>query len=396
MKKVLLGSSALLAAGFVASPALAADGIKLSIGGYMNTAVLVNIDDNSKHVSNSNRNPDLGHGHYSDGVFQDARLKFSGETTLDNGVTVGARVTLYAEQVSGNQFHDAFAYFRGGFGDLRIGAQDGALQALCVTPVGGTENFGAFSQNQVINNAFSGMSAGVCNGVGSFRSANGDRAQKIVYITPNFAGFQLGLSWTPNGDKKSADDGVGDFHSGMPKVTDGEQRNIVDVALNYSRDFDGWSIDWDGAVSLALSQGGHDYPRDNKGRFYQTGLNLTFGQWSVGGAFQYYDNGLNNANEDEDGVVGNQDGWVAGGGIAYNVDAWTVGLQYSHSQFDNLTKANRSRSVNTVALTGKYDMGPGIALDSTVQYTWANGQHGDAAAGGYHAVSLGLGTSFNF
>jgi outer membrane protein OmpU len=45
MKKVLLGTSALLGAGLVASPAFAADGIKLSVGGFFKTAYMVNFDD---------------------------------------------------------------------------------------------------------------------------------------------------------------------------------------------------------------------------------------------------------------------------------------------------------------------------------------------------------------
>ncbi len=401
MKKVLLGTSALLGAGLIASPAFAADGIKLSLGGYMRTAVLVNIDDHGNHNDSGFTVPDLGDKRYADGVFADGNIIFKGQTTLDNGLTVGARFDLYAENKNNNQWKRAYAFFQGGFGELRLGASDGALQTLCVTPVGGTANFGAFSQNQVINNAFSGFSAGVCNGVASVRGARGDRAQGITYMTPNFGGFQLGLSWKPNGDKKTANDGVADFHSGMPKVTNGEQRNIIDVAANYTRDFDGWGIAWSGAASIAASQGGKNYPDKNKSQFYHTGLNLTFGNLSVGGAFEYYKNyNLSQTLADiaggRSGTTGGQDAWVAGGGIAYNVDAWTVGLQYSHSKYEGLTIAGQDRNINTVALTGKYAMGPGIALDGTLQYTWANGQKGDQAHGGYDSFGIGLGTAFTF
>ncbi len=402
MKKVLLGTSALLGAGLIASPAFAADGIKLSLGGYLNTAVLVNFDDSSSHHSSSNRAPDLGHNHYADGVFTDGNIIFKGQTTLDNGITVGARFDLYAENKSGNQWKRAYAFFQGGFGELRLGASDGALQTLCVTPVGGTANFGAFSQNQVINNAFSGFSAGVCNGVASFRSVSaktgaglGDRAQGITYLTPNFGGFQLGVSWKANGNRKSADDGVGDFHSGMPTVQNGEQRNIIDAAVNYTRDFNGWGLAWSGGASITASEGGKNYPSDNKSQQYQTGLNLTFGNFSVGGAFEYYKN-YQLATDVNGTLQGGQDAWVAGGGVAYNIDAWTVGLQYSHAKYTGLTTADRDRNINTVALTGKYDMGPGIALDGTLQYNWASGQTGDAAHGGYHSFGIGLGTAFTF
>ncbi|MBA4100348.1 MAG: porin, partial [Rhodospirillum sp.] len=48
MKKVLLGTTALLGAGLVASPAFAADGIKLGVGGFFKTAYMMNFDDDDE------------------------------------------------------------------------------------------------------------------------------------------------------------------------------------------------------------------------------------------------------------------------------------------------------------------------------------------------------------
>lgn len=392
MKKVLLGTSALLGAGLVASPAFAADGIKLGIGGFFNTAVEGNWD--------NHKSGDLGNNRYNDSVDSDGEIYFTGKTTLDNGLTVGARVELEAEQ-NNDQIDAAYIYFQGGFGEVRVGSTNGALMAMCVTPVGGTSNFGAFSQDQVLSNAFSGYSNGICNSVDGFGNFNGEehnRSQKIVYITPNFGGFQLGLSWSPNGGHESSH--VTDFHSGQPSAVNGEQRNVVDAYANFSHDFDGWSLAWGGGGSWALSTGGKESLATQgtagtvigweKNSYYQSGLNLTFGSFSIGAAGEYY----HNFNGFSDGTTG--DGWVVGGGAAYNIDAWTVGFQYSHGDWQ-FTNNGGGRKINTAALTGKYDMGPGIALDATAQYTWADsGSNADAAHGGYHAVGVGLGTEFTF
>jgi hypothetical protein len=374
MKKILLGSGALLAAGAVANPAFAADGIKLGLGGFFRTAIDFNFD--------NHQSGDLGNNKYNDGVFSDGEIYFVGKTTLDNGLTVGARVELEAEE-STDQIDAAYIYFQGGFGETRIGSLKGALAQLCITPVGGTANFGAFSQDQTINNAFSGKSAGVCNAVDGWVSGQKDKSQKIVYITPNFGGFQLGLSWSPNGARENT--GVTGFHSGMPDVTNGEQRNVVDAYATFKRDFGGWGVQWGGGGSWGLTLGGTPSATQSKGENYQTALNLNFGNLSVGGAFEYYNNGFGK----------DRDFWVAGAGAAYKFDAFTVGLQYSHSQGE-ISALNIDRRINTMALTGNYAMGPGISLDGTIQYTWAGGDTGDAAHGGYHAVSLGLGTSFTF
>jgi predicted porin len=367
MKKVLLGTSALLGAGLVASPAFAADGIKLELGGFFQTAVLGNWDD---HQSG-----DAGNKRYNDGVFSDAEVYFKGKTTLDNGLTVGARIELEGEQ-SGDQIDAAYVYFQGGFGEVRIGSQNSALANACVTPVGGTANFGAFSQDQVPSNIFrAGMlsSHAVCGSLV-------DKSQKIVYITPNFGGFQLNLSWTPNGSHESS--GVTGFHSGMPDVVDNEPRNVVDAYASFSHDFSGWSLSWGGGGQWQLSTGGTQ--TGHKAAIYQTGLNLTFGSLSVGGVFEYDNNTISHTD----------DAWTAGGGVAYNVDAWTVGLQYAHSHGSDPVAGEHDLSANTLALTGKYDMGPGIALDGTLQYSWGN--PGGTFNNSYDAVSVGLGTAFTF
>src|SRR5260221_5341285 len=251
---------------------------------------------------------------------------------------------------------------------------------MCVTPVGGTTNFGAFSQNQIINNAYGGFSAGVCNSVDDVRGA--DKSQKIVYISPNFGGFQLGASWAPNGNHESS--GVTGSHTGMPAVEDGDQRNIVDVYGTYAHDFAGWSVNWGGGGSWTLSNGGVS-PSHNKGAAYQTGLNITVGNLSFGGSGEYYKNGM----------APNQDAWIAGAGAAYNIDAWTVGLQYSYGDVE-FAGHNVDRKINTVAVTGKYDLGPGISLDATAQYAWVNADKADTGADGYKSFGLGLGTAFTF
>jgi len=388
MKKVLLGSSALLVAGLAASPAFAADGIKLGLGGFFRTAVEGNWDNNSTGK--------LGDNRYNDSVDSDGEIYFTGKTTLDNGLTVGARVELEAEQAN-DQIDAAYAYFQGGFGEVRVGSLSGALGSQCVTPVGGTTNFGAFTQNQMLTNANAGVPSrpAICrsvdgvisNDANSGASYGSDKSQKIMYITPNFGGFQLALSWSPNGNHESS--GVTDFHSGQPAVTNGEQRNIIDAYATFTRDFGGWGLQWGGGGSWALTVGGDEANQQDKGAFYQSGLNLTFGNLSVGGAFEYLDNAIQN------GKTYNDDFWVAGGGIAYKFDAFTAGFQYSHNQ-GNYVVENATRKTNTVALTGKYAMGPGISLDGAVEYTWSDGQQGDTAHGGYHSIGVGLGTAFTF
>src|SRR5262249_13702726 len=109
MKRVLLGSTALAAAGVLAADAAAAEGIRLQIGGrYKGAAGVVLAEDFSASAGVA------GHD-LRDYVFkQDVEVHFAGETALDNGLTVGAAVEIEG-QTSDDQVDSVYAYFSGGF-----------------------------------------------------------------------------------------------------------------------------------------------------------------------------------------------------------------------------------------------------------------------------------------
>jgi len=384
MKKVLLGTTALLGAGLVASPAFAADGIKLGVGGFFKEAYMVNFDDDSEGEAGNDRN--------TDGFFNDAEVHFTGSTVLDNGLEVGARIELEGENDS-DQIDEAWIYFSGGFGEVRVGSDDEALANACIVPPGGTGNFSAFSPNQWGANTVTSNT--VCTGVDD----SGD-AQKIIYITPSFAGFQLTVSYTPNGGDQDHTQGVGP-HIGMPTNSDnadlsGESRHNLSAYGTYSFEGDGWGLtagaggSWEGHVEEV--PGPDRDPQD----FYQAGLNLTFGNFAVGGVVEYFhdllDQGDNNVDE-----------WVAGGGISYTMDAWTVGLQYSHLDRNNDGSGDEADLTQDRAMViGNYAMGPGINIDAELAYTWVDTDpEGATNSDGnsiddYQALEIGLGTNITF
>ena len=93
---------------------------------------------------------------------QEIRVNFTGETTLDNGITVGVLVGLNGENVmkSGNttQVNRAYADFSGRFGMIRIGETDSALGTDCVADPGNvTSNFGLNSPNESFSNVGYGV-----------------------------------------------------------------------------------------------------------------------------------------------------------------------------------------------------------------------------------------------
>jgi outer membrane protein OmpU len=383
MKRVaLLGSTAIFGAGMMANTAVAADGIKLGVGGFFNAAYMATFDDDGEG--------ELGNERNTDGFFQDAEIHFEGSTTLDNGLTVGAHVELEGETAS-DQIDEAYAFFSGGFGEVRVGSQDDALAGACILPPGGTANFSAFSPNQwgANNDTFATGFPALTSNAACISVDDKEDAQKIVYITPSFGGFQLALSYTPNGGDETHEDGVGP-HIGMPFNDDGESRHNFAAYGTYSYEGDGWGLTAGGGGSFEghVEQGpGAD--RDEQ-QFYQGAVNLTFGNFAVGGVLEYYNDLFTLVTDD------NVDAWVAGGGVAYTMDAWTFGAQYSH-QLADVKGSDDEFTMDRAVLTANYALGPGINLDGEVGYTWLDTDPETADnVDDYDAWEIGIGTAITF
>ena len=100
-------------------------------------------------------------------------------------------------------------------------------------------------------------------------------------------------------------------------------------------------------------------------------MNLTLGNFSVGGVFEYF-------NDFNDQGPNNIDMWTTGVGVGYTMDAFTVGAQYSHGDADDDGSDGGSSTQDRIVLTGNYAMGPGINLDAELGYTWTD-ENGNGA-----------------
>jgi predicted porin len=384
MKRVaLLGSTALFGAGMMAHPAMAADGIKLGVGGFFNEAYMATFDDDGEG--------ELGNERNTDGFFNDAEVHFTGSTVLDNGLEVGARVELEGE-TQDDQIDEAWVYFSGGFGEVRVGSQDDALAGACILPPGGTANFSAFSPNQWGANVgtFAAGFPALTSNAACVGVDDKEDAQKIVYITPSFGGFQLSLSYTPEGGAEDHNDGAGP-HIGMPVNADGESRHDVAAYATYSYDGDGWGLSAGAGGSFTGHVEQQPGPDADERQFYQGDVNLTFGNFAVGGVIEYYNNLFTLSTGDD------VDAWVAGGGVSYTMDAWTFGAQYSHQLAEVKDGGNDDFTMDRAVLTTNYALGPGINLDGEVGYTWIDTDPETADnVDDYQALEIGIGTAITF
>jgi predicted porin len=393
MKKALLGTTALIAAGLAVGDAYAADGVKLSIGGrYMGAAGVLFVDDFDGTLYDDEDTRDY--------VFkQDVEVYFLGETVLDNGLTVGARVELEG-QTSGDQIDAVFAYFSGGFGEIRFGDTSEAMAQLCYLVPSASGIFGADSPNFNFSNAGArgagyGATNGTCYGLD-------DKSTKIVYFSPNFAGFSFAASFTPDGteDTRNTLEGAGTrFDDNL-----GQNSENLSIGANFTHDFNGVNLVVGGGGTWSFDREGDSNAVDER-HDYNAYAQVGFSGFTIGGALGIRQNRGGDGSDD----------LVYGGGITYNWDAWTVGFGYTHGVYELNAGAQFAAGAGTTvtttndivddsnvfSITASYALGPGIQIDGVLEYYDYQGDE-DGGAGGvaddrdYTGFAFGLGTLISF
>ncbi len=225
MKKVLLGTTALVAAGFVASAATAdemmAEPVSVGIGGYYRVAI-GNVDgsDGMGEPEQNNHRTSFG---------EDSELNIGGSTTLDNGMTVGVSINLESSRHgnAGAGADEAHVYFEGAFGKIQMGNIESARQQKVTFAPNGAGNFG-------VNTPFFTFAAG--SWLATYNDGLGEEdSMKLVYTTPSFNGFQLGLSYAPD------DNSHGQYGGNTSNDAD-QYENQVGVGLSFAQDFAGGSL----------------------------------------------------------------------------------------------------------------------------------------------------------
>jgi hypothetical protein len=224
-------------------------------------------------------------GRTRDYVFkQDVEVYFLGETVLDNGLTVGARVELEG-QTSSDQIDAVYAYFSGGFGEIRFGDTGEAMAQLCYVAPTASGIFGADSPNFNFSNAgVAGVDPAAGNlGIGGYGATNGtcygldDKSTKLVYFSPNFAGFSFAASFTPDNTEDTRNTLAG---AGTRLKTDaGQNSQNLSVGANFTHDFNGVNIVVGGTWS---------FDRENSpGRAEASNAYAQVSFWLHSGAFGY-------------------------------------------------------------------------------------------------------------
>ncbi|MBK1677790.1 porin [Rhodospirillum rubrum] len=327
MKKVLFGTTMLVAAGAFAGAAVAADPITLKLGGKQEQYF-------GGFASTKDGGREDGFG-----IDTDTEVYFSGSTTLDNGITVAARIELEAEADNNVNADKQWTTVSGAFGKIEAGQRSGVFDEFMVV----APTVGAVSQGD-IQGLWLGKGNDDPDVYTNLDQSLDDDDAKVTYVTPQFYGFSAGVSYTPN---------VGSSLVAPTK----KNRDLVQAALGYDAEFGDVGLKASGALATQSNLW-----------VYQGGVNLSYAGFTAGGAYTYIDD---NSASAAAGAMGNGQGSVWSAGLAYAVGPYSVGFTYGQSAIDDGVDA----AIYKVG--GAYKMGPGIDLVGNVFY----GENGIGASG---------------
>ncbi len=351
MKKLLLSSVAALSVMAVVGPVHAADKLKLDLSGFFNGS-----------AAYVDQKLDSGTRDYAFG--SDSEIWFDGAMTLDNGLVVGFHAegkleedvggaSRFSSPESGNDFiQESFIFFEGAFGRIEFGKQDGIGHQMTTT--GPT----IFTGNRINDAQLDASGLMTINTDNTVNNGLDEFERKIIYLTPVIAGFQAGISFTPD-----ADGFQGSSFDPRTNTTTGSsvQEEIIEVGASFHRVFEGTDM---GDVSVGVSG---TYVTAN-----ETSTTLGFPDdlesWNVGG--QIGVSGFTVGGSYKDSNMGSTfvdyNAWEVSG--TYELGPWGFMLGYGEDKTDFVLIPGLA--FETMAVEGGVDfmLGAGVSLGGGVQY----------------------------
>ncbi len=373
MKKLLLTTTAI--AGLVAFTATGASaaGIDLSVGGNFK-AYAGTTDQDTADLAEQD-------------LKRAAEIHFNGETTLDNGLTVGVNVEIQAEpDDNANSIaidnealdvEESYVYFSGNWGRVNIGAEDGAAYLLQVAAPSADSNIDGLDPEFLFVNAPANFAAST-----SYATDPSGDADKITFLTPKFNGFQVGVTYSPDISQELATENL----AGAETDNDtGEFDSHYEIAARYDGEFNGVGVHFGAGYATASAEDATGTATGTVGSDdldeYNIAGKLSFDAFSIGAAYHETNNGI-----DTDGDV---DTFIIGGD--YTSGAYRVGVSYLTSEGEDATTGDDE--LDRLSIGAGYTYGPGMSFRGSVNF-YEFDSDGDATDN--DATSILVGTDISF
>ncbi len=337
MKKLLLGTTGLIAATLVASSA-SAQTPKVTIGGIA--------DFQAGFVSD-----DLDGAQRSHGFRNDTEVSIRVDGKSDAGLGYGAVIDLEADvtaDADGEGLNAArtYVYLDGNWGRFELGSNQGAAETMRVdasslaAATGGIDGSWTYFANATGGSFITTPSLPLAHGsLVALGGETTDNANKITYYSPRFSGFQLGLSYQPDGSDRGQTVTRSD-------VTPGQSGENIDVGLNY----EGTWGDVSAAVAATGQFGDSETAATEDLGAWNVGALLGYAGFHLAGSYGDWDDSLSATGANIEG-----DYWTVGGG--YDFGSFAASVTYLDSSYGTGAVEN---DFNNLVFGADYKLAPGL------------------------------------
>mgnify|MGYP003980639047 FL=1 len=342
MKKILLGTTALVAATAVSAGAAKAD---MSVSGWSTFGLGFGA------VEAGGTGVDAGAGNLD--VYENGEIYFNGSTELDNGMTVSWDVQLETENGNGNFIDENYFTIGGDFGTVIIGQENLPNYKMHYTGGMWVGNSGLSSNGYT---QFSGSPGGISyfhSGFMNDTAPVGNDADMVSYYTPRMSGFQLGVGWMPDSDQNDAG------HTSAGDLSDTFE-DTLSIGANYTTDMDGTSIAVSAGYTSSDVQNAGNASSSVEVETHQVGVQVGMGGFTFGASYmeQIDDTNARTGGDTENILLG----------VTYATGPHTIGLSGIWSEAEETTAIAADTEGQAIMIAHDYSLGGGVSLSSSVTF----------------------------
>ncbi len=351
MKKFLFGTTALIGAAAFATAAHA-QGPAVNVGGHIDFQAGFSDQDSVFESNGGATDPDSREAKFAN----DTEIHISVEGRADNGLTYGAVVELEADvsgdaDGEGGNADKTYIYLESNVGRVELGSNVGAQAAMKVDAstiaraTGGIDG----DWDRFIDTTGGGASGFILrpdlpSDHGSIGGAEGgtEDANKITYYSPVFSGFQVGVSFTPDG----GDTGTASAFTGE---LNGDNENIFGLGVSYAGQWDQVGVQ----VAATGEFGDSEIAATEDLSAWQVGTVVSYQGFSIAGSWADWDD----SNRASAGTDLESEFWTVG--AAYETGPFGVSITYLDSEVETGVSGADNEFTN-VAVGADYQLAPGL------------------------------------
>lgn len=386
MKRIFLGSTAVLLSGVSAAHAQ----IAITVGG-----------DQYFEFGYVNKAGTEGENQFRKTEMRDrTRLTINATGKADNGLEYGVRTRIRLRQQATLDFDRSWAYVSGEWGQLQFGTNSGvddrqkvfapndwgaggvdgtALEWFCCTSPQSTSQITGGDIAPLYSYTVPKSMIGPPTTVEP-------TVTRISYYSPRIAGFELGLSYAPSNDSSGTDINRNTFGgnnnilrppAGAPVTQTSINYNfkdIIEAGANYSGSFAGVGVKANVDVvsgntkdAFHLANGLVAPPGATSGTTtvhnpllgFQTGAQVGYAGWTVGGSYTYY----GNSGLAKPAIYNHADQWSWNAGIQYSILSYVFGASYLHAEDPGTPLGGGSKKLDQYVTGARYIVTKGFDLN---------------------------------